>query len=367
MHSLRIAIVGAGLSGLYAAYRLEQMGISDYVLIEARDVVGGRIASGNHGQDRFDLGPTWFWPDIQPQLDALIHELALERFAQFEDGDTLIERTPGVPPTRIQGYVNVPASMRLSGGMGQLIEALHQRIDPARVVTGQAVRQLKATDQSVELLCENSSGSSTRWQAGQVLMAVPPRLTMEHIAFSPALPQAQAEQWRATATWMAPHAKYIATYTTPFWREHGLSGEARSAIGPLSEIHDASTPGDSAALFGFFGIPAEVRKSVPPAVLRSHCRAQLTRLFGPQAATPSAEFIKDWAWDIYTASSADRNEAGQHSQPPVPTIPSGPWCNKIVGIGSEWSPQFPGYVAGAIDAVNRAMQGLSNTSGNELK
>jgi len=47
MQTARIAIVGAGLSGLYAAYLLEQQGIKDYVLLEARDSIGGRIASAS--------------------------------------------------------------------------------------------------------------------------------------------------------------------------------------------------------------------------------------------------------------------------------------------------------------------------------
>ena len=45
MQAARIAIVGAGLAGLYAAFLLEQQGIKDYVLLEARDTLGGRIAS----------------------------------------------------------------------------------------------------------------------------------------------------------------------------------------------------------------------------------------------------------------------------------------------------------------------------------
>lgn len=73
MQTARIAIVGAGLSGMYAAFLLEQKGITDYVLLEGRDTLGGRIASvctSGHpvpvtataadGIDRFDLGPTWF-------------------------------------------------------------------------------------------------------------------------------------------------------------------------------------------------------------------------------------------------------------------------------------------------------------------
>lgn len=47
MQTARIAIVGAGLSGLHAAFLLEQQGIGDYVLLEARDTPGGRIASAS--------------------------------------------------------------------------------------------------------------------------------------------------------------------------------------------------------------------------------------------------------------------------------------------------------------------------------
>ncbi|KFA90172.1 hypothetical protein Q664_29805 [Archangium violaceum Cb vi76] len=56
--------------------------------------------------------------------------------------------------------------------------------------------------------------------------------------------------WQHTATWMAPHAKYVAVFDEPFWRRLGLSGEARSRVGPLAEVHDASDCGGEAALFG---------------------------------------------------------------------------------------------------------------------
>ena len=41
----RIAIVGGGLSGLYAAWLLAERGIRDWVLFEARSTLGGRILS----------------------------------------------------------------------------------------------------------------------------------------------------------------------------------------------------------------------------------------------------------------------------------------------------------------------------------
>ena len=223
------------------------------------------------------------------------------------------------------------------------------------------MRRLRSTPQHVELHSENVNGAQgqvTTWRAEHVLLALPPRLVESSIEFTPALPPSLTGQWRATATWMAPHAKYIALYDTPFWREKGLSGEARSACGPLGEIHDASMPGGSAALFGFFGVPADVRQSVPEAELKAHCRAQFARLFGSQAAMPKAEFIKDWALDPFTATAADLQSTGQHAQAPAPTATSGPWSGRLTGIASEWSPQFPGYVAGAIEAASLGVERL---------
>lgn len=350
--STRIAIIGGGLSGLYAAYLLEQKGIRDYVLLEARDVLGGRIKSVAAG---FDLGPSWFWPDMQPQLDALIRDLGLTRFDQFETGDMVVERTPAEPPVRMQGYVNSPPSARLEGGMGRLVEALYQSLDKRCVVTGHRVHSAHVSGAGVELTSTDTHGEHVHWQAQQVLLALPPRLAVDSIEFTPSLPQQLVNQWQAAPTWMAPHAKYIAVYDTPFWRDQGLSGEARSARGPLNEVHDASVPGDQGALFGFFGMPAHLRKTLPQTELMTHCRGQLVRLFGAEAATPAKEFIKDWALESYTTTAADLQSAGHHAQAPEARALSGPWQGCLTGIGSEWSRQFPGYLAGAIEVTRETV------------
>jgi len=157
---------------------------------------------------------------------------------------------------------------------------------------------------------------------------------------------------------MAPHAKYVAVYDTPFWREQGLSGEARSAVGPMGEIHAASSGDGDAALFGFLGVPAHVRRQAPEAVLLAHCRAQLVRLFGEQAAQPKAEILKDWASDPHTAVPGDGNPDLNHPVPPPATASAAPWENRLIGIASEWSPNFSGYVAGAIEAARLGVETL---------
>ena len=385
MQNLPIAIIGGGLSGLYAAFLLEQRGI-DYILLEARDRLGGRIAvakssvdqhASSHSvenkksNDGFDLGPSWFWPDYQPQLSSLIETLNLPRFAQFEDGDMMVERAANQLPIRTQGYQSSPPSMRLVGGMASLINTLYARLNPTRIIMGQIVKRVIKTERCISIESESSAeqmtaGQITTYQAQHVLLALPPRLAAANLLFEPALPLDLANEWQETATWMAPHAKYVAVYESPFWRNQGLSGSARSAVGPLTEIHDASLVEGNGALFGFFGVPAHIRQSVSEMELKAHCRAQLVRLFGAQAETPTAEYLKDWAQDSLTATPADASGSGQHVVAPNAKPNTGAWQNCLTGSASEWSDAFPGYIAGAIDAAHKAVQGLDLGLPDEL-
>lgn len=50
MVDTRIAIVGAGIAGISAAHRLYQNGFKNFVILEAKDQIGGRIRSIKFGQ-----------------------------------------------------------------------------------------------------------------------------------------------------------------------------------------------------------------------------------------------------------------------------------------------------------------------------
>jgi hypothetical protein len=52
----------------------------------------------------------------------------------------------------------------------------------------------------------------------------------------------------------------------------------------------------------------------------------------------------------------DQNAAGHHAAAPPSGADHGAWHGQLIGIGSEWSPQFPGYLAGAVDAAERGLR-----------
>lgn len=100
----RVIIIGAGVSGLYAATLLEKAGV-DYVVLEARDRTGGRVLSGQTLTNtpdglHVDMGAAWFWPEIQPDFAHLIERLELVKIHQSRPGDMLYERQPNSVPVR---------------------------------------------------------------------------------------------------------------------------------------------------------------------------------------------------------------------------------------------------------------------------
>jgi monoamine oxidase len=349
-----VLIVGGGLSGLRHATLLSIAGI-DFQLIEARNRLGGRILSlplpdGSEREDRYDLGPAWYWPD-QPRMSRLVDELDLVWFEQMSLGNMVVQENSG----DVRGnfpFLTMAGARRLVGGMQTLIEALAGRLKSERLLLGHRLQSLEAHENWIAAEIE-AFGHQETISARAIVIALPPRLAIESVAFAPALDQRFVRVLSDTPTWMAGQAKFVAVYDQPFWRAKGLSGDVISRHGPLVEVHDASpASGREGALFGFVGVPVEKRRDYDNAIINASI-AQMATLFGEEAGRPKSVLYEDWSRDRLTATARDAAGALTHpSYGPTPPLDA-PWRERVFFASSETARQYGGYLEGALEAPDQ--------------
>jgi len=87
---LDVAIIGAGLAGLTAARDLRRAGCESFVVLEARDRVGGRTLNHDLGKGYFsEAGGQWIGPG-QTAVADLARELGVGTFPTYWQGETTL-------------------------------------------------------------------------------------------------------------------------------------------------------------------------------------------------------------------------------------------------------------------------------------
>jgi monoamine oxidase len=87
--STDVVIVGGGFAGLSAARELTKSGV-DFLLLEARDRIGGRVYT--HQLDEktaIDLGGQWIGP-TQDQMYKLVEEYGIKTFPTYDKGKNIL-------------------------------------------------------------------------------------------------------------------------------------------------------------------------------------------------------------------------------------------------------------------------------------
>lgn len=343
-----VLIVGGGVCGVRLAGLLQAHGTS-YLLAESRSALGGRVRTQQHQAPvaYADLGPAWVWPH-QPRVLSVLRERSVRTFEQYTNGQLVFQDEHG--SVRRFDMATMGGSLRIEGGMIRLVEALAAELDPRHCWRDAHLQQLTRTEDGLRARFEDGRVLEAR----RAVLTLPPRVVAATLTFEPRLSDSLYEAMRAVPTWMAGHAKAVAIYDTPFWRDHGLNGDAVSHCGPLGEVHDASPHDETAgALFGFFSKPASWRRANRETV-EDKVRAQLGALFGDVAKRPRALMLVDWADDARVATPADDVLLREHPRyGPLPQ-PTEPWAGVLQLSGTELAPSEGGYVEGALAAAEHA-------------
>ena len=347
-------IIGGGLSGIYAASLLAQRDES-FIVLEARERLGGRILSPEHQGFFSDLGPSWYWPEIHPKMAQLIQTLGLKGYRQFEKGYGRFQRPNGEVQT-VSGYATEPLSWRLQGGMMALIEKLYEEIPENALRLNHPVCHIEKNDNGAKVsVGELEQEPWARFNAKKVILALPPRLAASTILFTPDLPNNLTQAMLKISTWMAGQAKFTALYEEPFWHQAKLSGQAFSQRGPMGELHDASNNKQGPyGLTGFVGLPAAQRHQQQPLI--DAILAQLALIYGKAAAQPETFFFTDWAREPYTATKLDQPPMYEHPLYHPPAGQTSFWDGVIHFAGTETANKNGGYLEGALGAARRAVE-----------
>ena len=340
-----ILIVGGGISGLTAAWQLQNAGLK-VCLIEGRGRVGGRILTQREAT--CDLGPSWYWPG-QPLIASLLNKFEIPSFEQYSKGKVLWQDAQG----HVQEYPMaspMAGALRIQGGVGALTQRIATGISAETLRLRHVLKGLQIQENGVCAEVQSPDGE-LEIVAEQVALAIPPRVAGA-LPFAPALPEATQQLLASTPTWMAGHAKFFALYDEPFWRELGLCGTAMSHRGPLAEIHDASAiTGDGYSLFGFVGFDAKTRTQLGEYELIRMVTEQLVRIYGEKARAYKDVILKDWSTESFTAGPRDQEPQMHHPKYGLNPDLGEAWAGRLKFISSESSFTNGGLIEGALEAA----------------
>ena len=235
-------------------------------------------------------------------------------------------------------------SIRFVGGPQQLSERLAGQLG-GRMLLGHVVHALH---HHIRVTIVHSRGELI---ARRAILTLPKPL-LGRLAYDPPLAPAHDQVLQRQP--MGSVVKVNAIYKTPFWRARGLNGQAVSDTGPLRITYDNSPPdGRPGVLVGFMeGDDSRRFYGASPAKRRRAALQALARYFGPDALHPVHYVDLAWATEPFT-----RGAYGSFNPPGVLTSlrdAAAASTGLLHFAGADMSPQWPGYMDGAIRSGERA-------------
>lgn len=328
----KFIIVGAGLSGLTTAYQLSKQGEDDFIILEGRKRIGGRIKT----KDNIDLGATWF-QGHHTHLLELIEELNLQKFNQYSSGKSVLVYNSMAPAHYFESDPAAPSARRIAGGSISLINLLAKSFqDKIRLAT--TVTDISENENSVNIRTDKGIFSSQK-----VIVTIPPKIATL-INFDPELPEVLTSAMAKTHTWMSNAIKVGINYKRAFWRDKDLSGTVIGQIGPVIELYDHSNSSDTT--FSLMGFVNEGLRDESPQNRKERILSYLEKYLGSEVRDFTNYYEKDWSIDKYT--NEELKSIYMSPQYGNPLFQDFYMNDKLLFSGAETSPIYGGYMDGAV-------------------
>lgn len=247
--------------------------------------------------------------------------------------------------------------LRLRDGPGVLCQELAKSLSSETLCLDHPVAQI---EQDADGVVVTSPAGAQRFRSA--LIAVSPVATRA-LTFRPAL--TPERQRLLNAMPMGRVIKVQLTYTRPYWRDHGLSGQVMSDGYPLTYLIDnSSADGGSGVLAGFVcSSRAErfMREQNPERVLAD----DVAQLLGFSLPLPMSVHIEDWAANPWVGGSY-----GAYCPPGVMTALGrihDTQTHPIYFCGAEHAQSHPCQMEGALESSQRSALEIHRQLANQRR
>lgn len=338
-------IIGAGLSGLTTAYILNKSSETDFVVLESRDKIGGRILTNN----QIDFGATWF-QNHHENVANLLQELDLKKFPQYAEGRSVLVYSSMAPQHYFRSDPNAPAAHRIAGGSMAMINKLAEPFTH-KIKTSTVVLAIEDEGKNVKVTTNNGV-----FIAEKVIITIPP-LIAKDLNFLPELPSSLVETMEKTHTWMSNAIKVGLKFKKPFWRAKDLSGTIIGQVGAVTELYDHTNFENQE--FGLMGFVNEALRDLTKEQRKNNILAYLTKYLGNEIMEYISYDEKDWSQDKNTSSESIKSIYLSPSYG-NPVFSDFYMKGKLLFSGAETSSLYGGYMDGAIYSGKLAANKIIN-------
>mmetsp|Transcript_26799 Transcript_26799/g.56983 ORF Transcript_26799/g.56983 Transcript_26799/m.56983 type:complete len:415 (+) Transcript_26799:128-1372(+) len=304
-----VCIVGAGLSGAYAAHELLAIGKSVSVL-DARNRIGGRLLTAEE-QGGGDLGGAWIWPKSEYAMQQFLEKINVKTVPMYLDGETMARTADGqrhvLPSGEAARYAACGGgAVRVRGGAASMVQKLLRDDDDSKklsILLGMRVVRVEHGGGVIKISFATSESSAYGCETSEIkcraaILAAPPKVLANTIEFHPPLPRSKVESMIATPTWMEDYGKVSASFPRSWWREFNMSAISIDQIGAVSTWWEACSgddgDGTSPTLAGFVtanGAKA-LNKMENAEALHDYVIGTLNNLYGVDAFTMGMHKVK---------------------------------------------------------------------------